>query len=149
MIEFEKIELTELKNIIYLCYQGDDDLVSKYHSINLEPGQYSLDDCVELTYQRLCEAVDEYKADCYLIKYNDDVIGYLACVEDLLYSFAIIKAFRKKEILTLWWEEVVKFFNGSFITMIYNNNQRCLMFLLKNEMKIVGTDNNIILLKNI
>lgn len=149
MIEFQIISTEELKDLIYLSYENDADLVKRFHSINIDNEEHTLEECVNATYDRIIEAIEEVECDIFKVLYNGEDIGYMAIFGSVLYSFAIFPSFRKKDILNLWWEEVKELFGGEFGTLIYNNNIRCLIFLLKNDMKIVAEENNILLLKNI
>jgi hypothetical protein len=149
MIEFKIISTDELKDLIYLSYENDADLVKRFHSINLDNEEHSFEECVELTYNRIIESKESVNSDIFKVLYNGEEIGYMVIFGSVLYSFAIFPSFRKKEILISWWEEVKKLFGREFGTLIYNNNIRCLIFLLKNDMKIVAEENNILLLKNI
>jgi hypothetical protein len=149
MIEFKIISIEELKDLIYLSYENDAELVKRFHSINIDNEEHSLEECVDTTYNRIIEAGEEVEHDIFKVLYNGEDIGYMVIFGSVLYSFAIFPSFRKKDILNLWWEEVKELFGGEFGTLIYNNNIRCLIFLLKNDMKIVAEENNILLLKNI
>ena len=149
MIEFKIISIEELENLIYLSYENDTDLIKKFHSINIDNEEHSFKECVEQTYNRILDASKSVDSDIFKVLYNGEEIGYMVIFGSVLYSFAIFPSFRKKDILNLWWEEVKELFGGEFGALIYNNNIRCLIFLLKNDMKIVAEENNILLLKNI
>jgi hypothetical protein len=150
MIKFEEISLDELKNLIYLSCENDNELVEKYHSLNLDSEEkYTLEDCVNETFQRIVDAEEEIGVDKYRVVYQGEDIGYVVLFEDILYSYAIAIKYRTKEILSLWWKGICDLFENEFVTMIYSNNTRCLNFLLKNNMEIVETEDNILMLKNI
>jgi len=148
MINFEKIDLNELKNIIYLCYKDDTELIDSYHSINIISKNNSLEDCVEMTYDRICDTDSLYGMENYAVKSDGSVIGYISKLDNLLYSFAIIKEFRRKEVLNLWWEKVTELFEGEIVAMIYNNNTRCSRFFEKNKMQLIAQEDNILIYKN-
>ena len=148
MIKFEKIHIDELKKIIYLCYKDDEELVAKYHSINMLSDNNTLDDCVDMTFSRICNTDFIYEVDNYVVKSNKDVIGYITKLDNLLYSFAIIKNFRRKDVLTLWWEKVTHLFGGEIVAMIYDNNTRCSRFFEKNKMELISQEDNILIYKN-
>ena len=64
MIKFEEISLDELKNLIYLSCENDNELVEKYHSLNLDSEEkYTLEDCVNETFQRIVDAEEEIGVD--------------------------------------------------------------------------------------
>jgi len=150
MIKFEKISLDELKKLIYLSCENDNELIVKYHSLNLNKNKsYTLEDCVSETFERIKNAEEEIGLDKYKVLYQGEDIGYVVLFEDILYSYAIAMKYRTKEILPLWWEEICNLFENEFVTMIYDNNTRCLNFLLKNNMQIVESEDNILMLKNI
>lgn len=150
MIKFEKISLDELKKLIYLSCENDNELVEKYHSLNLNKNKsYTLEDCVNETFERIVNAEEEVGVDIYKVLYQGEEIGYVALFEDILYSYAIAMKYRTKEILSLWWKGICELLDGEFVTMIYSNNTRCLNFLLRNNMEVVETEDEIIMLKNI
>lgn len=151
MMKFKKISLLELKNIVYLSYENDVDLCNKYHSINkLEPNQsYNINECADITYNRIEEASKHLDLEYYKIVYKKNTIGYIAVFENILYSFAIAVKYRVKDILKIWWEKVSNVLGNGFVTFIYDNNARCLNFLLKNNMEVIDEEKGIITLKNI
>ena len=149
MIEFEKINLEELKNIVYLSYENDVDLWDKYHSVNkLEPNnRHNLEKCVDTTYKRIKQGSEEIDFEYYKVLYNNELIGYIVTFEDILYSFAIAVKYRVKSILKEWWAKIADFLGKEFLTFIYDNNKRCLDFMLKNNMEIIDEYQGIITLK--
>lgn len=150
MIKFEKISLDELKKLIYLSCENDNELAEKYHSLNLgKRGEYTLEECINETFERIVDAEEEVGLDKYKVIYQGEEIGYVTLFEDILYSYAIGMKYRTKEILPLWWKGICNLFENEFVTMIYSNNTRCLNFLLKNNMEIVEVEDNILMLKNI
>jgi hypothetical protein len=99
MIEFKIISIEELKDLIYLSYENDTELVKKFHSINIDNEEHSLEECVDTTYNRIIEAGEEVEHDIFKVLYNGEDIGYMVIFGSVLYSFAIFPSFRKKDIL--------------------------------------------------
>lgn len=120
----------ELKKYVEIAYNGDEDLLKKYHI-----AEYSL-----------CEAVDETLSMIYqtslevdmkhLGVYNDcKIIGYVSYFQNNLYSFGINIEYRTKEVLSVFWEEIKSILSHSFICMLYPNNTRAIEWLKKCGMK--------------
>jgi hypothetical protein len=118
---------------------GDDDLLLKYH---LAP--MSLIDAVKSTFGMIASASKIKKLTYYKVLYNKQPIGYTVTFDNNLYSYAINKKFRKKDILIAWWDEIKETLSDNFMSMLYSNNERAKNFLLKMGMKVFDEKDNVI-----
>jgi hypothetical protein len=118
---------------------GDDDLLLKYH---LAP--MSLIDAVKSTFGMIASASKIKKLTYYKVLYNKQPIGYTVTFDNNLYSYAINKKFRKKDILVAWWNEIKETLSDNFMSMLYSNNERAKNFLIKNGMKVFDEKDNVI-----
>lgn len=137
MIKLQKISLPEVKKLIEISYEGDSELMQKYH---VAPNmQYW--DCVDKTMEMMNDVSKIRKLTNYKIIYKKKPIGYVTISGNLLYSFGVNIQVRNKEFLIKWWGVVVKLFKERFFIMLLQNNTRTIGFLLKNNMQISSFDN--------
>lgn len=137
MIKFQKVSLPEVKKLIQISYEGDVDLMQKYH---VTPNmQYW--DCVDRTMEMISEVAKERPLIHYKVIYQKQPIGYVSVFDKFLYSFGININYRKKHVLVSWWGNVEGLFKEEFYTMLFQNNTRTIGFLLKNKMKILECNN--------
>lgn len=117
------------KNHIKIGFENDEELFSTYHILN-----GSENECIKHTYERIQDIKNE--THCfYEIVYKDKAIGFCCFQDNLLYSFAINKEYRRREILMAWLEHVERLFVGKypiFMTTFYQKNTRAKDFFLKN-----------------
>lgn len=147
MIRLEYTSREALKPLISMCYAQDTALIERYHSLNLKDmGQHTLDACVQSTHEKIMSLDASPTLKSYTILYQEDVIGYMVVFENILYSFAIIPKYRRKEILMSWWNAVTQSFKNDFFVIIHHNNTRCLSFLLKNKMQVFNEKEGIVVL---
>jgi hypothetical protein len=136
MITIKKISINELPNLVAMSYEGDSDLLHKYYHIRL-----GFQDMINTTLVYIYQMSSMKKVNCYKVIYQKKPIGYFVTFDDnFLYSFAINKKYRKKDILTKWWEKVQKELGETFYCGLYECNDRAIKFLEKNRMKIIDTD---------
>ena len=74
MIEFQIISIEELKDLIYLSYENDTELVKRFHSINIDNEEHTLEECVDTTYDRIIEAGEEVEHDIFKVLYANSKI---------------------------------------------------------------------------
>lgn len=147
MIELKKISKFDLAKAIRIAYEGDTDLLEKYHV-----DKFSLDGAVASTLNMIYQTVEweDLEMEYYNVMFDGDVIGYICTYPNNLYSFGINKSYRKKEVLLGWWDAVKSIFNGKFITMLYPNNTRAINFLKKRGMvEVDGVENHCVTLLNL
>lgn len=143
MVRVDKISKPKLLELIRHSYQGDKDLCEKYHAIKGDEETLSLE-----TMDMIENASKKLNLTYYKVLLNNNPIGYFAIADQLLYSFAINKKYRKKEILISWWASVKQVLGKAFTTALYTNNTRAIKFLEKNGMEVYQTDGNLITLIN-
>ncbi len=144
MVILEEITKQELPDLIRIAYEGDKDLLDKYHV-----DKFDIHGAVASTLFMIAETENGVDMTHYKVALGDISIGYISVFENFLYSFGINKEYRKKEILIEWFEKVKEVLGYKFITMIYPNNSRAINFLKKQGMKIVnGIKEDVITLIN-
>jgi len=131
-IKLEKISIFELPLLVRISYDGDEDLLNKYH---IE--KFSLEDAVESTMGMIKETGDTIEMSYFKVVLGDEPIGYLAIFQNFLYSFGINIKYRTKEVILQYWELIKEVLNDGFITMLYPNNDRAINFLKKQGMSEV------------
>jgi ribosomal protein S18 acetylase RimI-like enzyme len=143
MIRVTKISFGQLPRLVELAYENDTELFDKYH---IKP--MGFDDCVKSTMSLIEEVAQTKDLLYYKILWSNEPIGYFIIYDNVLYSYAIAVRFRKKNILTAWWEEIKKMMPEVFATGLYENNTRAISFLEKQGMIISERRNNIVTLLN-
>lgn len=129
MISLKKITIFELPKLVKISYEGDEDLLNKYHV-----DKFSLEDAVESTMGMIEETNGAVKMQFFKVLLFNLEIGYLAIFENFLYSFGINIKFRAKNILMQYWDLIKKELGDSFITMLYPNNERAINWVKKQGM---------------
>ena len=81
-IEFIEITEKELPGIIRLSYEGDADLLDKYHV-----EKFTLDEAVECEVGIIKKDTETVQLEYYKIMYGGNDMGYLVCCNDLILSF--------------------------------------------------------------
>jgi len=131
MIRIKKISKGEVPELIRLSYEGDNDLLEKYHV-----GKYTLGQAVIVSCQMMEFKSKKEKLSYYKVIFRDKPVGYFITYEKHLFSFGIAMNFRTKEILTSWFDSVKKVLGDMFTTELYDNNTRAIKFLQKQGMKV-------------
>lgn len=145
MIILEKISIFELEKLVYISYEGDEDLLNCFwgESFNLEKA-------VNETMNAINQYQEETNMQHYAVLLDGKEIGYLSCFPHNLYSFGININYRTKEILNDFWEQIKDILGSSFICMLFNQNTRAIKFLKKKGMvEIEGVEQNCTTLLNI
>jgi hypothetical protein len=132
MIRFVKISKNELQELVELAYKGDQELLDKYHV-----GKFTLFEAVSSTMGMINEMSEQQKLTYYKVLWQKKAIGYVVVFQDFLYSFGVNIKFRIAEILTSWWNEIMKVLGGRFICMLFKNNTRAIEYLERRGMRIL------------
>lgn len=141
-ISLIKIDKSELRKLVELSYYGDTEGFKSFH---VKPCDYQ--EAVDLTMKLIKDEAADFELEYYKIE-TDRPIGYVVIFDKVLYSFAIEKKSRTREILIGWWDELEKLMGGVFVTVLYKNNTRAINFLIKRGMTLFEEDENkVILLK--
>lgn len=146
-IDIEKISKFTLPELIRIAYEGDEDLLNKFHvdKFDINGAVASTLWMIEQTDEREYEEMDHYK-----VSLDGTPIGYVSLFPNFLYSFGININYRTKEILTEWWAKVKEIFGGKFITMLYPNNERAIEFCKKQGMvEVPDIEDNCVTLLNL
>lgn len=143
MVKIDKISKPKLLELIEKSYQGDNDLFNKYHVIKGDAQTLAVE-----TMGMIEQASKQFDMSYYKVLLNKEPIGYFVTSKQHLYSFAINKKFREKEILINWWKYVKMVLGKAFTTVLYDNNTRAIEFLKKNGMVVNKTDGNLVQLIN-
>jgi ribosomal protein S18 acetylase RimI-like enzyme len=137
-------KINELKKAIEIAFVDDELLLNKFHIIKT-----GLKDAVNDTKENILDFKKIYGAEYYILKENDEVIGYLILsnMYHHLYSFGINKEYRSKQNKQELFDFVVEKCKGTFFCSLYNFNDRAINFLLKMGMYKIGEEMAIIQLK--
>lgn len=149
-IQLLPINREKLKELISFSFEGDNDLLDKYH---ISPG--SLDHCVNHTYTFVDKNKDFYGGDMHLasvVTAEFGIIGYTVVIineksPNELYSFGIKKEFRTKEVLAGWLSAVQKEIGIPYYIILWDVNTRAIEFFRKNGF-IVEERNELLRLTN-
>lgn len=139
MVKLIQISKEELPELVYFSYEGDFDLLEKFH---LE--KYTLEEAVLKT----LELVNEHDEQVYLsykkIIFNNKTIGYTIITGEFLYSFCIRKEFRTEEVKNGWFELLIKECGKNMKIGLMSNNTRAINFFKKRGYSItwVNPENN-------
>ncbi len=145
MITHKKISKAELPKLVAIAYEKDQELFDKYHI-----GKMSFPESVLCTLDLIDDASKKFKLSYYKLIYKKQPIGYFVIFGEYLYSFGIGMNFRKKEVLSRWFQEVKAELPLHFKAILYENNTRAINHLEKQGMKIIDhdTETKIVTLQN-
>ena len=121
------------------AFEGDYELVDKYHYINSD-----YIECVTDTYLKIKQAQKKYPLEMYDSKLGEDVIGYVVICKtyNFLYSFGINVQYRTPQNMTFFFKKIAMSFNGGFTCGLWAKNMRAIEYLLKNGMEIYKKEDN-------
>lgn len=139
MITIKKISKSEIPSLIAISYEGDHELLSKYHSANMH-GDVNFPIAVLSTLDTIDEVSKEFKLSYYKVIYQKKPIGYFVTFDNFLHSFGINIKYRNREVLSGWFESVKKVLGKHFVCMLYDINTRAINHLQKQGMRIVHRD---------
>lgn len=134
MVKFHEIPLYRLRPYIKMAFEGDADLIDRYHLVNGDLMQ-----CVYSTYDKIMELGRiGGELSCYaLFQEEFGPIGYMVTTpENMLYSFGINIEYRTAAIVMDWWQQVKKMLNNEFAVPLWKKNERAINFFLRNGMEI-------------
>jgi ribosomal protein S18 acetylase RimI-like enzyme len=132
MVRIKQIKKSELPELVKISYANDVELFNKYHV-----GKLDFNNSVLITLDMIDKTSRLTPINYYKVVYNKQAIGYVVSFRGFLYSFAINKNFRTKEILQDYWNGICKILGEHFICWLYPNNTRAINWLQKCGMKIV------------
>lgn len=134
MIKLIKIDPIVLPHYVKLAFEGDDDLLTRYH---ISPG--TLDHCSEHTLGFIRENADFYKKDIEFYAVVKDVetpIGFTIVIRNEgrneLYSFGIGVKYRNEENRKGWLKEVEETIGKNYYLVLWSKNTRAIEFFERN-----------------
>lgn len=139
-ITLEEIDVNWLKPVITSVLQGDTDLVEKYCAITDK-----MSNTVQYIYNQVKDALAKNEGACYQVIAQDEneinYIGYVVIVQHgvkkILYSYAINKSFRNKDVHIGWLRRVLALLGPGYLVPIWKKNQRALnFFMIKNNFQL-------------
>jgi len=136
MVTCKKISKAELPKLIELSYIGDVDLIEKYHHMNMK-GKATFEMAIISTLNNIHDVSKEFDLRYHKVIFDKKPIGYFVTFDGFLHSFAIVKKYRKKDILIGWFNCVKKILGNKFYSMLYDHNTRAINHLVKQGMKII------------
>lgn len=128
-MKLEKVQdRKEIKSIVEKCFDGDVELIEKFH---IKSGT-SLGECADDT----CNVLENYTCfDFEFYKIIDkDVCGFIGIEPSIshLTTFCLIKESRTKENKEKLWELIRELLPGEFNCGLYKKNERAIKYLLNN-----------------
>lgn len=132
MLTIKKITTFELPKMVQIAYEGDEELLDKYHV-----EKFNLEEAVESTVFMVDLTSEQVPMRYFKVEKDDEPIGYIVTFQNNLYSFGINIKYRTKEVLIQFWEYIKDILGESFICMLYPNNSRAIEWLEKCGMEIV------------
>lgn len=135
MLQLNEIEQKELPNLILLAYDGDQELLDKFHV-----EKFTLQEAVNST----LKMIDDVSKDLHLtyikVMFGGVTIGYIIYSGKFLYSFGIAMSYRNKEVLKEWWDGVLELIGNDLTCGLLSNNERAIQYMLNRGMKIKWTN---------
>lgn len=131
MVTLIKISKQELPEIIRLSYEGDKDLLDKYH-VN----KYTLEGAVKKELELIDNMSTQLELSYFKVLLADHIIGYVVKSGNFLYSFAVSIYYRKSKILKEWWDALSEEMGDKFNVGLMSNNTRAIEYLKKRGLEI-------------
>ena len=127
-----------LKDLITFSFEGDNDLLDKYH---ISPGD--LEHCVNHTFTFIEKNKDFYKSDMHLYRVIIAdlgaalTIGYTITITNEttpheLYSFGIRKEHRGEDVKKAWLKAIEETLGLPYYMVLWSINKRAINFFVKN-----------------
>ena len=136
MIQIKKISKPQVAEAIAIAYEGDSDILNKYHIRKFNEYEHAV-----FSTMLLVEEVSKAeKLSYYKVMYQTRVIGYVIVFQGFLYSFGINIKYRKPTILCDFWKKIKSILGEKFVSILYENNSRAIDWLKKCGMKEVKQD---------
>jgi len=133
----KEIDKRQLKSAINAGFEGDTKIVALYDP---NVAVSSIDD-VQSDILRKLNELDELKIMGVFDK--NKLIGYYVRRGGLLVSFALACSFRTRSYLRKFFALIKEDFQGCFVCLLWNKNERGIQWLVKNGMQIHTRDNQI------
>lgn len=128
----ESIHIDQLLPYLLATFEGDAELAA-YFDPGIEVNNWQ--DCCYAIDQKIRQNYPTATIKC--VRDGDYPIGYYIVEKDLLISFGIRPAYRNKEWLTAFWENIKTEFSGPFSCVLYSINSRAISWLQKSGMKLL------------
>lgn len=138
MVKINEILRDELPFLIKRAFDGDSELMSKYHIIN-----GTIEECIDSTMYAIIDVDKVYGVKCYMISCDDRAVGYMTIGPDFLHSFGININYRTKDVLKEWYQSLLSIKSDFFCTL-HSKNTRAIEFLKKQGMIVHSEGNDLI-----
>lgn len=136
MIDLVEIGIEDLKEYIEVAYEGDDELMEKYHIKE----NITFKEAVDITWMIISETNSQVPMKHFGVLCDGEKVGYISVFENNLYSFGVNVKHRNGEVLKEFWDKITQQISSGFITMLYKNNTRAIKFLKRNGMVEIDPD---------
>ena len=141
-IQLIRCPMAALSLLVNYAFAGDEDFFNSMHNI-----KGSAAECVEDTCKVIVDThLKHFPVQLYSVVKGGQTIGYTAINTGygILYSFGIRKAFRTKETVDKWFEQVVNQM-PEFVCYLRNQNIRAIKALQKRGMEFVSENDYTVL----
>lgn len=138
----KEIPYNQLKQAIRTSFLGDNKIFEMYDvNVTVE----NVDQIVEDIYQKICEYGNEVVLRG--VYHEDELIGYMVRMDNLLISFSIAFKFRTKENTNEFFKLIKEDFRSSFFCHLWSINKRAYSWLKRMGMETIFENNQIIKLQ--
>lgn len=135
-LDISKISFYQLPEAVQASYEGDKDLLNKYHVAKWDTVKGAVTSTMVMIHA--CSKVKDLSY--YKVTHQKKCIGYIVTFDNFLYSFGLSIKSRTEEIKEAFWSAIKKLLGNQFGCSLYNNNVRAIKFLEKQGMEIGSVD---------
>lgn len=137
MVTLHEMPLQDIEYYIYLSFAEDTELLEMYHH-----KEATTEECIDKLMMQIWMMRETYDVVCYGVFLDEEPIGFSVLGPKFLFSFGIDIHFRTKDILIEWFSRIKGKLENEFVTWLYNENERAILFFEKNGMDIVDENDS-------
>ena len=127
----KKSNIIRTGEAILISFDGDNDIYTFYDPMVKVSTIYEIKK--DIVTKLICYGNEmEY----YIIYYNKKIIGYFACLQNMLISFGLNTKYRTKKILSDFFTAIINKAGKEICCYLYSINTRAINWLKKNGMQI-------------
>lgn len=132
------IEYEQLKPFIKIVFK-DDNKIFDYYDPNVNP--VSVEEIIQDIYKKVGEYAD---ANIYGVYDKSKPIGYIVSKGNRLISFGLAMEYRFRKYLNNFFNIIKGLLGSNFYCLLWTRNIRATKWLVKNGMKAIYHDNQIV-----
>lgn len=135
MVKLIQISKEELHGLVHIAYEGDYDLLDKYHI-----KKFNLESAVSSTLEMIDGMSKQLELKYFSVEWQGTQIGYVIISGDFLYSFGISIYHRTKNILKSWWDCLLLVMGDRIKVGLLSNNTRAIEYMKKRGLEITWSN---------